>query len=282
MKAAQSGRDEQTFYLYISPRHKSILNSGSVFYCVVGKRMASALCRLCAKEYSSKSGKPGFFLKPSADVDLDDQILLNEAIAWLNVYSGPDREAYDPPPPEDVMMRAEYAGRVHEWEVMIRRRENNEIGHGNEKDRNQILDDQRDLTDSLSGRAQDTTRDERSSFDLVATGVIAGTESTSSTRPKAKRGPKPRMDFHRAVAEVMKSFGMNWKEQSNLERIARELDRRKIPPLQSWLGRDRRARTWRRAAEYYSHLVRQALEYSLKMVAKDTTGKPSETLANLR
>ena len=107
--------------------------------------------------------------------------------------------------------------------------------------------------------------------------------STAIIGSKKKRGPQPKVDFHRAVAEVVDSFGFgaNWKELSNLEQIAEKLDKRKIPALQTWEKRDRVARTWSRAVEFYPDLVRKALEYSLKIAAKDIPEKPSEILGNL-
>jgi hypothetical protein len=98
--------------------------------------------------------------------------------------------------------------------------------------------------------------------------------------PKAKRGPKPKMKFHRTVTEVVGSFGPKWKQ--HLERIAAKLDKLKIPAPQAWATRERRALTWTRAVEYYPAVVVKVLEYSLKMAAKGTAEKPSETLANLR
>jgi hypothetical protein len=97
---------------------------------------------------------------------------------------------------------------------------------------------------------------------------------------KSKRGPKANMKFHRAVVEVMRLFGPNWTEQ--LERIAEEMDKKKIPALPRWAKKHPAARTWTRAAQRYPELVRKALAYSLKMVEKDTTRKPSQTLANSR
>jgi hypothetical protein len=97
-----------------------------------------------------------------------------------------------------------------------------------------------------------------------------------------QRGPKPDSDRHRGIAEVVKQYGADWKEFSNLEKIARELKKRKIAPAKSWEKRDRPARSWIRALEYYPDLVRKALAYSLKMAAKDTAEKPSQTLANSR
>jgi hypothetical protein len=256
MGPAQLTQGEQAFYLYVSQRRKPTLDTSSVFYRVVGEQMATALSRLFGKEYSSKSGKPGFFLKPSGEVDPDDQILLDDALAWIDVYDHPDPGVFDEIPPADVLVRAAYARRAHDWEAMIAERKSREIGGRTEESTN------RDQHDSLKSRV--------------------AAESELAVKPRAKRGPKANMDFHRAVAEVVNSFGMNWQGDSSLDRIARELEGRKIPSLKSWLHRSPPARSWGRAVEQHSHVVRKALEYSLKMVARDTTQSPSETLGNLR
>jgi hypothetical protein len=105
-------------------------------------------------------------------------------------------------------------------------------------------------------------------------------DSTGIIGSKKKRGPRAKMEFHRAVAEVVRSFGPNWKE--HLEQIAGKLGKRNLPPLAAWANRNPPARSWRRAVEYYPELVVKALEYSLEMAAKDIAGKSSETLGNVR
>jgi hypothetical protein len=107
-------------------------------------------------------------------------------------------------------------------------------------------------------------------------------DSTGMIEPKTKRGPKANMGFHRAVAGVVRTYGPNWKKR--LEQIAGRLDKRTrdLPPPAIWATRNPPARSWKRAVEYYLAVVRKALDYSLKMAAKDTTGKPSQTLDNPR
>jgi hypothetical protein len=98
--------------------------------------------------------------------------------------------------------------------------------------------------------------------------------------PKARRGPKAKMKFHRAVAKVVHSYGPNWKKR--LEQIVRKLDKSKLQPLTAWAKRNPPARSWDRAWQHYPSVVLKAIEYSLEMAAKDITEKLSETLGNLR
>jgi hypothetical protein len=105
-------------------------------------------------------------------------------------------------------------------------------------------------------------------------------DSTGIIGPKTKRGPKANMEFHRAVAEVVHSFGPNWKK--HLEQIAGKLDKRNLPPPVIWAKRNPPARSWKRAVAQYPDVLLKALAYSLKMTAREVTGKPSQTLAHPR
>jgi hypothetical protein len=98
----------------------------------------------------------------------------------------------------------------------------------------------------------------------------------------AKRGPKPNMERHRAIADVMKPYGSKWAEPSNLEAIAKVLAKNNIPPVEKWAKRSPPIRSWPRAVQFHPELVRKALAYSLKVAAKDPAAKPSETLGNPR
>lgn len=105
-------------------------------------------------------------------------------------------------------------------------------------------------------------------------------DSKGIIESKKKRGPQAKMDFHRAVAEVVHSFELNWKK--HLEQIAGKLDKRNLSPPVAWAKRNPPARSWKRAVEQYPDVLLKALAYSLKMTARDVTGKPSQTLAHPR
>lgn len=133
MKPASPVRNTQGFYLYTPSPGQSALCSNNVFYRVVGEQLASTLCRLLGKEYSSEPGKPGFFLKSTDEVDSDEQIFLNEALDQLDVYDDPDPGIYDPPPSKETMMRAEYARRARGWEFTILERAGNPANKSTDK-----------------------------------------------------------------------------------------------------------------------------------------------------
>ena len=119
----------------------------------------------------------------------------------------------------------------------------------------------------------------KKSADAVMADVV-NTAPALPAQPKLKRGPKANMEFHRAVAKVVHSYGPYWKER--LEQIVRKLDKSKLQPLAAWAKRNPPSRSWDRAWQHYPGVVLKAIEYSLEMAAKDITEKPSETLGNLR
>lgn len=88
---------------------------------------------------------------------------------------------------------------------------------------------------------------------------------------KAKRGPKAKMERHRDIADVVRSFGPKWKE--HLEQIAKKLDKLKIPSPPKWANRECPARSWTRAVANFPNLAVKALEYSLKMAVEETPVK---------
>jgi hypothetical protein len=74
----------------------------------------------------------------------------------------------------------------------------------------------------LSERAKGVARGEPNSPNSAMGDVTANTAPVLPVKPKTKRGPKANMEFHRAVAEVVNSYGSDWKR--HLDQIARKLD----------------------------------------------------------
>jgi hypothetical protein len=92
--------------------------------------------------------------------------------------------------------------------------------------------------------------------------------STGITESKKRRGPQANMKFHRAVADVLRSFGSKWRER--LDEIAAELDKRHLPSPAIWVKRNPPARSWKRAVAHYPDVVLKTLAYCLKMTERDT------------
>jgi hypothetical protein len=112
-------QDEPSFYLYSPSTASSPLHSGNVFYRATDERSARTLCRLFQKEHSSEGEAPYFLAQSTREIELDEQILLDEALNWLDVYDDPDPGVYDPPPTDEMMTLVQYAQRAQIWESML-------------------------------------------------------------------------------------------------------------------------------------------------------------------
>jgi hypothetical protein len=64
---------------------------------------------------------------------------------------------------------------------------------------------------------------------------------------QSRHGPKPDLENHRKVAEIVKPYGDEWKEEKSLAKICKTLDREKIACPEKWQYRKSPARTWSRA-----------------------------------
>lgn len=105
----------KAFYLHTSTQP----DSGTVFYKTVGKERASVLLQLFRKEYGSESDGDSFSMTPESEVPRDEQILLEEALGWLEIYDDPDPGIYEPPPTKSMMEHAQYAQRASHWESYV-------------------------------------------------------------------------------------------------------------------------------------------------------------------
>lgn len=114
---------EEGFYLYSPSISSSPLHSGNVFYRAANEQSARALCRLFQKEYSSDTQGPYFSAQSTNEIEVDEQVLLDEALSWLDVYDDPDPGIYDPPPTAEMMRLAQYARRASTWESLIASRQ---------------------------------------------------------------------------------------------------------------------------------------------------------------
>lgn len=120
---------DREFYLYSPATPSLALHSGNVFYRTSDEQTAKALCRLFQKEYSSGEDGPYFSAVLVDEIELDEQILLDEAMGWLDVYGDPDPGIYDPPPTREMMTLAQYAQRAKVWESMLAARKGTQRGN---------------------------------------------------------------------------------------------------------------------------------------------------------
>jgi hypothetical protein len=111
------------FYLFASLTGNLNASSSAVFYKVEGEWLAKSLCSLFTREYSDESSHATFHCQPATSFSVEDQVLLDESLGWVDFYDDPDRGVYDPPPPRDIHLRAQYAVRASKWEALLRGRQ---------------------------------------------------------------------------------------------------------------------------------------------------------------
>jgi hypothetical protein len=130
-----------SFYLFASPAGKPSQASGSVFYKVEGETLAKKLCGLFNGEYGGGESRTDFRCVPAESIPEAEQVLLDEALDWLEVYDDPDAGIYDPEPSKDMMLLAQYAVRARTWEELLRRK----LGGTERNHREAVGDDQRPM-----------------------------------------------------------------------------------------------------------------------------------------
>ena len=86
---------------------------------------------------------------------------------------------------------------------------------------------------------------------------------------RRRRGPKPDMARHQKIAAVVEPYGQAWKQERNLQEIARRLDQEHVGVRKSWTELEPQAvRSWKRAATSKPDLVIKAIDYSLSVVSR--------------
>ena len=110
----------------------------------------------------------------------------------------------------------------------------------------------------------------RTSADSSGESKLAEQPNKETVPPaQRKRGPKPDSENHLKVARILKKYGDDWTSDLKLGMICEELDRQKVPVNRTWpLRKLAPARSWSRAQENISGLVRKALKDRVKMAKK--------------
>jgi hypothetical protein len=96
-------------------------------------------------------------------------------------------------------------------------------------------------------------------------------ESTPSVEipaaPHRKRGPQTDMERHRKIAGIVEPYGQGWKQESNLIRIAAQLDREGVSVRKSW--KEQGVRKWNRAVTSCPEKMVKAIDYSRLMAERN-------------
>ena len=110
--------------------------------------------------------------------------------------------------------------------------------------------------------------------DTAANPTPTGPPSTSGLQSSPrKRGPKPDVENHAKVVNIVSSYGEHWTLDDNLREVCDTLDQQNVPIPKTWPVRlDGRSRSWSRAFENYPHLVVKAIKDRCKMAQVQATG----------
>ena len=120
MEANDAGRSA-LIYLFALTLGASSPTPATVFFKTQGEPIAQSLCALFIKEYGPSDGRPSFLCQPADVFTFVEQVLLDEAIAQLDVYAEPNL-LYDPAPSVDTLRRAQFAFRARRWEHLLKQR----------------------------------------------------------------------------------------------------------------------------------------------------------------
>ena len=113
----------------------------------------------------------------------------------------------------------------------------------------------------------------------TATSVVSSDGTAVEFLRKRRRGPKPAMERHHKITEIVKCFGNDWRKEHTLEQIAEDLDRAKVSVPKAWKQWERVPQTWVRAVEYHADRVRKILTHSLEMMTRHNSSQTPGTPA---
>jgi hypothetical protein len=116
-----------TYYLYASPS-EPVATADTVFFKAKGESLVRILCSLFTREYGGGKENPVFHYRIASAIPVEEQVLLDEALETLEVYTDPDRLIYDDPPSVNTHTLAQYAQRGEKWAGLLSRRSQDEDG----------------------------------------------------------------------------------------------------------------------------------------------------------
>ncbi|MBP7638166.1 MAG: hypothetical protein KBA18_09855, partial [Kiritimatiellae bacterium] len=118
--ALQQGLNEQAYYLFFDPTGGHDQSPSTVFYKVTDEAIAQGLCELFKEVFGQENSVAAFHNVAAKSLSVAKRVLLEEASDSLWQYDDPDSGVYDPPPPKDLMTRAQFAFRARDWEELLR------------------------------------------------------------------------------------------------------------------------------------------------------------------
>lgn len=120
--SAPEDREPETapvrYYLYVG---SGGLSPSSVCFEVPIEEAACAICTLLLAEFGESNGVE-FHVQPLDRASVTQEILLCEALDELLLYDDPDPGIYDPSPPKDLLLRAQFFRRAQRWYELYQER----------------------------------------------------------------------------------------------------------------------------------------------------------------
>ena len=105
-------------YVFVSRKPPTQESPGNPIAIVENALIANEICKLFRKQYPD-SATLVFHHHPLSTFDLGDQVLFDEILQTLDVYSDPDPFLYDPPPDRELHCDAQYAKQATEWATIL-------------------------------------------------------------------------------------------------------------------------------------------------------------------
>lgn len=114
---AQSAMEEPT-YLFAC-RSNETLGPSCAFYLAANRTLAESLERMFASQFAEPNGWSFSHVLASV-IPLEQQVLLDESIQWLDVNGDPDPTVYDTELSESTIQRAAFSRQAAGWEELLR------------------------------------------------------------------------------------------------------------------------------------------------------------------
>jgi nucleoside phosphorylase len=125
------------YYLFVSSSASTGHSAANVFYVSRGDSVTKSLLDLFSREYGD-GGRLAFYSASAATFCVEEQILFNEALDALEIYAkDADPGIYDPPPPRETLLRAQYSVRAQGWEKLLGEQMRKTVGNTNTESRGQ-------------------------------------------------------------------------------------------------------------------------------------------------
>lgn len=107
------------FYLFARRAGANGSVTEGVFFKTAREDVAENLCGLFKKEYGDADGGTEFRYAAAAGIPLQEQVLMEESLDWLQAHEDPDPGIYEARPSDETLLLAQYGVRARGWEELL-------------------------------------------------------------------------------------------------------------------------------------------------------------------